>query len=110
MIIAVNISGSLVGGGLGRASTMAVAKVEQGQIVSWNEVPVGWDVSHDDPNLDHGTHHARIVTFMRDNHVETVVTGHIGPPMAHTLNLMGIALVDGVTGPAREAAIAAASR
>ena len=89
---------------------MAVADVEQGQIVAWEEVAVGWDVSHDQPGTNHGAHHARIVTFMREHHVQAVVTGHIGPPMAHTLDLMGIALFIGAEGPARQAAVAAAAQ
>ena len=110
MIIAVNIVGDLVGGGLGRAQSIAVADVQQGQIVAWDEVAVGWDVSHDQPGTDHGSHHARIVAFMREHHVDAVVTGHIGPPMAHTLDLMGIVLFTDVEGPARQAAMAAAAQ
>jgi len=109
MIIAVNIDGNQVGTGLGRAHTMAVADVQQGEIASWDEVEVGWDVSHDQAP-SHETHHARIVSFMRENHVEAVVTGHLGPPMAHTLSLMGIALFAGASGPARDAALAAAEQ
>ncbi|MCL2782595.1 MAG: dinitrogenase iron-molybdenum cofactor [Propionibacteriaceae bacterium] len=108
MIVGVNLDGNLVGGGLGRAHAMAVADVQDGRIVSWKEEVVGWDISHDEAS-SHGAHHARIVTFMRENNVQAVVTGHIGPPMAHTLDLMGIALVVGVEGPAQGAAIAAAA-
>jgi len=109
MILAVNIDGTMVGTGLGRAHTMAVADVQQGQIVSWDEVEVGWDISHDQAST-HESHHARIVGFMRDNHVEAVITGHMGPPMAHTLTLMGITIFTDAEGAARDAALAAAAQ
>ena len=109
MIIAVNTEGDEVGGGLGRAATMAVADVQDGQIVSWTETPVGWDVLHDDPTSNHGAHHARIAKFMKDNKVEVIVSGHIGPPMAHTLGLMQIHMFVGAEGLAREAVLVAAA-
>jgi len=116
MIIAVNVVGALVGTGLGRASTIAIADVEDSQIVSWEEYEVRWDLSHDQPvqsptgeaRPSHGTHHGRIVSFMKEHNVQVVVTGHVGPPMAHTLDLMGIAVVTGAIGDARQAAVDAA--
>jgi predicted Fe-Mo cluster-binding NifX family protein len=117
MIIAVNIEGSAVGGGLGRARMMVVARVEDGVINEWTEVNTAWDESHPQGSChtgegaaasSHGSHHARIVTFMKENAVEMVVTGHAGPPMVHTLSLMGIPVV-GATGDAREAVLAAAT-
>lgn len=110
MNIAVNVEAGFVGGGLGRARTMAIAQVESGQIQRWTEYEVGWDVAHDAVDLtgSHGGHHATIVRFMREHHVEVVVTGHAGPPMVHTLDLMGIPVVVGATGPAQAAALAAA--
>ncbi|MCL2482542.1 MAG: hypothetical protein FWF43_03830 [Propionibacteriaceae bacterium] len=124
MIIAVNIVGNLVGEGLGRAHSMAVAEVEDSKILSWEEIEVRWDLSHDQPSAaeqaapdapahpahtSHGSHHARIVTFMRDHHVEVVVTGHVGPPMAHTLGLMGVTVLVGATGEAKQVAVEAAA-
>jgi len=119
MIIAVNVAGDLVGTGLGRAHTMAVAEVAADDIVSWEEFEVRWDLSHDGLSggiptgqvpPSHGSHHARIVSFLRQHQVEAVVTGHVGPPMAHTLDLMGIAVLTGAAGEARAAAIQAAAR
>jgi len=106
----------LVGSGLGRAATIAIADVEDGQIRSWEEFGVRWDLSHDQPAVavgagagtSHGSHHARIVSFMREHHVQVVVTGHVGPPMAHTLDLMGIAVLTGAIGDAKQAALDAA--
>ena len=109
MIIAVNIEGDLVGGGLGRSANMAVADVQAGQIVNWTETAVGWDALHDDPTSNHGAHHARIAKFMKDNQVDAIVSGHIGPPMAHTLGLMEIHMFVGAEGPARQAVLMAAA-
>jgi len=111
MIIAVNVSGSLVGSGLGRAKTIAIATVEDSQILSWEEFDVGWDVSHDQMTVgrngqpSHGSHHGAIVSFMKQHHVEAVITGHAGPPMAHTLDLMGIRLIQNVVGDAKQAVL-----
>ena len=111
MIIAVNVSGAAVGGGLGRAATMAVAIVDDGQVTSWQQFDVGWDVAHDQMDATgsgHGGHHATIVKFMREHQIEAVVAGHVGPPMVHTLGLMGIKVVT-ADGDAKQAAIAAVS-
>jgi len=124
MIIAVNVAGQNVGAGLGRASRIAVAEVDGGQILTWEEFEVRWDLSHDqgsgvltigtkeDPGAgsqsSHGSHHGRIVSFFREHKVEAVVTGHLGPPMAHTLDLMGISVAI-ASGDARQAALEAAA-
>ncbi len=169
MILAVNVMGTEVGGGLGRARTMAVVEVEAGEIRSWTETEVGWDVLHDAPpatsdvavtppatsgaaapasdpdsaspaapaslpgstpsssapssgpasslspaslqghthapGAGHGAHHARIVRFLKEHRVDAVVTGHAGPPMLHTLELMGVGCVIGASGDARQAAL-----
>ncbi|MDR2974612.1 MAG: dinitrogenase iron-molybdenum cofactor [Propionibacteriaceae bacterium] len=117
MILAVNVIDDQVGGGLGRAHSMAVAEVEQGEMRSWTVHEVGWDVLHDAPSPaanaaggqhnNHGAHHARIVRFLKENRVEAVVTGHMGPPMAHTLELLGVVGLVGAAGDARKAALAA---
>lgn len=120
MIVAVNVAGTLVGEGLGRAKTMALATVEDGAITAWEETDVRWDLSHDavvsgnpapgELAASQGSHHAKIVRFMRDNHVNLVITGHVGPPMLHTLELMGIPVITGTPGDARAAVLAAVAR
>ena len=110
MIIAVNIDGDVVGGGLGRAQTIAVAEVKDGQIVSWQEEPVRWDLAHEQVEsgaVTGGSHHARIVSFLREHKVDVVVAGHVGPPMMHTLELLGVRVVT-TTGSARQAVLDAA--
>lgn len=96
-----------VGGGLGRASQVAVASVSDGRIDSWEEHEVGWDRLHDEGA--EGAHHARIVRFLREHGVEVVVARGMGPGMQRTLGSMGVRSVIGVEGDAREAVIAAAN-
>lgn len=40
-------SDGAVGGGLGRASRVAVALVDDARVSSWEEYDVGWDRLHD---------------------------------------------------------------
>lgn len=91
----------LVGGGLGRASRVAVASVADGGIGSWEEFDVGWDVLHDEGT--EGAHHARIVRFLREHGVDVVLARGIGPGMQRTLGSMGVRAVAGVQGDARQA-------
>ncbi len=105
-VVAINLSGSLVGGGWGRAQRVAVATVDTGELTGWAEHDVRWDLAHDEGT--EGSHHARIVRFLRENGVEVVVTGHMGPPMARMLGTMGIRAVVDAAGDARAAAVAAA--
>lgn len=90
-----------VGGGWGRAPRVAVATVDGGEITSWQEYDVGWDVAHDQGA--EGTHHARIAKFLIEHKVRAVVTGHMGGGMQHMLDRMGIAVHMGAGGDAREA-------
>lgn len=105
-VVAVNVIGSQVGAGWGKAPRVAVATVEGGTVTSWEEHEVRWDLAHDEGT--EGSHHARIVRFLREHGVEVVVTGHMGPPMARMLTTMGIRAVTGVAGDAREIAAAVA--
>lgn len=106
--IAVNVAGSEVGGGLGRARTMAVATLNAAdEIVEWQEFPVGWDVLHEQG--PHGNLHAVIVGFMRDHGIAAVVSGHMGPPMVNTMMKLGV-LPLSASGEARSAARDAAKR
>ncbi|MDR1807820.1 MAG: hypothetical protein LBR33_07930 [Propionibacteriaceae bacterium] len=98
-VCAVNVVGDQVGGGWGRAHTVAIVTIAAGQISDWTEYEVGWDVLHDAG--PHGTHHGRIVRFLLEHHVDLIVTGHMGPPMVNTVNQLGITAVLGAAGPAR---------
>ena len=108
MIVCVNVTeDGQVGGGWGRAPRVAVAEVTDGAVVRWTEHDVAWDRLHDEGG--EGSHHARIVRFLREQGVEVVVTGHMGPPMQHTMGRLGVRVVLGASGDARAAAVAAAS-
>ena len=107
MIVCVALGdGDVVGGGWGRADRVAVARVADGRVAEWQEFAVGWGRLHDAG--PEGQHHARIAGFLMQHHVEAVVTGHMGPGMVQMLSSMKIAAHVGVTGPARDAAVAAA--
>ncbi len=108
MIVMTTLAGSgTVGGGLGRATHVALATVEGGEIRSWDEHEVAWDRLHDEGT--EGSHHARIVTFLRDHQVEVVVAMGIGEGMQRVLGNMGIRPVLGVQGDARDAVLQAAA-
>jgi predicted Fe-Mo cluster-binding NifX family protein len=83
-----------------------VAEIKDGSLISWEEFDVEWDRLHDETT--EGGHHARVARFLLDHHVETVAAGHMGEPMVHTLERLGIAVHLGVDGDAREAAMVAA--
>lgn len=107
MIVCVNITdGDQVGGGWGRAARVAVADISGGVVSSWEEYDVAWDRLHDEG--PEGSHHARIVRFLREHGAQAVVTGHMGPPMQHTLAKLGVAVHLDASGDARAAALAAA--
>ncbi|HVB26837.1 MAG TPA: NifB/NifX family molybdenum-iron cluster-binding protein [Mycobacteriales bacterium] len=91
----------------GRADRLAVAEVVSGVIASWHEVDVSWDELHDQGT--EGAHHARVVSFLREQGIEAVVADHMGGPMLHTLGKMGIEVHLQATGNARAAILAAAT-
>ena len=103
--VVVTPDGALIGGGLGRASHMAVAqRDEHNSITSWQVFEVGWDVLHDVG--PHGGHHARIVRFMQEHGITHVMAAHIGPPMQTTLSKLGLVLHLDASGDARAAVLA----
>ena len=73
----------------------------------WTLVDVGWDRAHDEGS--HGSHHARVATFLRENSVQVVAVDHVGEGMRRMLPSLGIRLVEGVAGPARAATISVAA-
>jgi predicted Fe-Mo cluster-binding NifX family protein len=85
----------------GRASRVAVARVEGGRITAWTEHAVAWDALHDVGT--EGGHHARVAAFLREHGVEVVVAGHMGPPMAQMLARLRIVARTGAQGNARSA-------
>lgn len=105
VVIAINLDGTTVASGWGKAHTVAIATVTDGQITDWSEHAVGWDELHGQGS--EGQHHARIVRFVREQGAKIVVTGHMGPPMHNTMTKLGCKILLGVDGDARSAALAA---
>lgn len=107
MIVAAAIEpDGTIGHAWGKADTVAVARVADGRIQDWQQHRVGWDRAHDQGT--HGSHHARVVTFLREQGVEVVLAHHVGDGMRRMLGSMGVRLVEGVGGDARAAMVAAA--
>jgi predicted Fe-Mo cluster-binding NifX family protein len=94
-----------VGTSWGRAPRVAVASIADGEVTSWTEHDVRWDALHDEGT--EGGHHARIARFLIDNDVRVVVAEHCGPPMVRMIGNMGIGLVLGASGDARQTAVLA---
>jgi predicted Fe-Mo cluster-binding NifX family protein len=92
----------------GRADWVAVADVVDGEIVSWRVIEVSWSRLHDEGTP--GSHHARVVTFLREHQVEAVVANHIGDGMVRMLATMGLPAHLGAVGDAREAVLAATGK
>ena len=108
MVVCVPVTADgMIDGSWGRAPTVALMWVEDGVVTRVDEHAVRWDELHDVGT--EGGHHARVATFLRDNHVKVVVANHMGPPMAHMLDQMGIRTVYVAGGDARAAVVAAAS-
>ena len=106
MIVAIALSSDgTAGQGWGRAPRVAIARVQAGRIEAWKIHDVRWDELHDEGT--EGGHHARIARFLKEQDVELVLAGHMGPPMAQMLARMDVAVRLGDDGDAR-AAVAAA--
>lgn len=102
--VPVNLDGS-IDPRWGRADRIAITQATAEGITDWQEFDVGWSTLHDTGG--EGSHHARVVRFLIENHVEVVVANHMGPGMLHTIERMGLALHLGAVGDAREAVVAA---
>jgi len=108
MVVCVAVtSEGQIGPRWGRADRLAIANVQGGTLVGWQEFDVGWGDLHDVDT--EGAHHARVARFLLEHHVETVVAHHMGEGMLRMLRRMGLQVRFGATGDAREAAIAAAT-
>jgi predicted Fe-Mo cluster-binding NifX family protein len=109
MILAVPVEpDGRVGHTWGKAAAVAVATVTDGTITRWEVHQVGWDAAHDEG--PHGTHHARVVRFLREHGVGAVLVDHVGEGMRRMLTTMGIALHERTHGDARAAVLAVAGR
>ncbi|MDO4411799.1 NifB/NifX family molybdenum-iron cluster-binding protein [Cutibacterium sp.] len=85
----------------GKAPMVAVAHVDDnGHITKWQTFDVEWDRLHDEGT--EGSHHARIVRFLRDQKVAACVATHAGMGMQRTLAAMKIPLLAATLPDARE--------
>lgn len=97
-----------VGDSWGKARSVVVAQVRDGEFVEWRRHEVAWDVVHDEGTP--GAHHARVVSFLRANGVQAVLVDHVGAGMRRMLASMGIHLVEHVAGDARTAMLEVADQ
>jgi predicted Fe-Mo cluster-binding NifX family protein len=79
--------------------------VTDGAIASWEVHEVAWDVLHD--STTHGSHHARVVTFLKDQGIQAIVVDHVGDGMKRMLATMEIPLLPASPGDAKESVAAA---
>ena len=107
VVVAVAVEGDQVGPRWGRAPRVAVAVVVDGGVAHWSELAVGWDVAHDEGT--EGSHHARVVRFLREQREQVVAADHVGDGKVRMLASAGVVLVTGAHGPARDAVLAAAA-
>lgn len=84
----------------GKAHNVAIAEVQDNQIVEWDEHEVGWDVLHD--SSTEGSHHARIVTFLKENAVDSVIINRCGAPMLNTMAKMNLVIATDAEGNAKD--------
>ena len=94
-------------GAWGRAPGVAVGRVADGALADWQVHETDWDGSHDGGT--HGSHHARIVSFLKENAVEAIVVDHVGPGMVRVLESMGIPMLRATPGDAQASVLAAVS-
>lgn len=92
----------------GRAHWLGIAEVTGPRVTSWTIHEVGWDDLHDAGT--HGSHHARVVRFLKEQGVQVVVVDHVGPGMARVLESMQIPVLPATPGDARESILAAVAR
>lgn len=90
--------------GWGKAENLAIVDVTDGEITNWKVEHVGWRALHDEGT--HGSHHARVVRFCRDNEITDVIVDHMGEGMQNTLTKLGLKLHQTEISGAREAVAA----
>ena len=89
----------------GKAHWIGVASLQDGAVTTWQVHEVGWDVSHDEGT--HGSHHARIVRFLKEQDIGAVVVDHMGPGMVQVMQTMRIPVLPASPGDAQASEVAA---
>ena len=104
MIIATPVTADgLVDPRWGKAHNVALAEILDGELMSWDEHEVKWDVLHDEGT--EGSHHARIVKFLRENQVDAVIIRGCGESMLNTMQKMGLIIALDAEGVAQDIAL-----
>lgn len=89
----------------GRAHLIAVADVADGAVTDWQVHEVAWDDLHDAGTP--GSHHARIVTFLKEQQIQAIVVDHVGEGMQRMLATMSIPMLPASPGDAKQSVLAA---
>ncbi len=89
----------------GRAHWVAVADVADGTINTWTVHEVDWDSLHDSGT--HGSHHARVLSFLKEQGVQAVVAPMVGEGMARMLTSAGLPILPASPGDAKASVLAA---
>jgi predicted Fe-Mo cluster-binding NifX family protein len=86
---------------LGKAPLVATCVLRDGTVTDWTEHAVGWDQTYGVDVM--GNHHARVMRFMKEHGVTTVVAADVCDSMRRALQAQGVIVHDGRTGDARAA-------
>jgi predicted Fe-Mo cluster-binding NifX family protein len=89
---------------LGQAPRVATCHVNGGIVSDWTEHAVDWDNNYGVDVL--GVHHPRVIRFLIDHDVDTVVADDVCPGVQRVLTTRGVTLHSQVTGDARSAVAA----
>lgn len=92
-------------GRFGRAHWVAVATVDNGEITEWQVHEVAWDILHDEGG--HGSHHARVIRFLKEQNVDAVVAAEMGPGMVRMLSSAKLPVLPASPGDAKASVLAA---
>ena len=84
---------------LGQANKVAICRVDGAAVSDWTEIIVAWDTTYGVDVL--GVHHPRVIRFLQENRVDTIVADNVCDIMKSTLPALGITVHAGVTGDAR---------
>lgn len=86
---------------LGKAPIIATCDMRDGEISGWTEHAVGWDQTYGVDVM--GAHHARVMRFVQDHEVTTVVAADVCDNMRRSLAAKGVTVHSDQSGDARAA-------
>lgn len=92
---------------LGQAPAVAICRVHEGAVTDWTMHAVEWDTTYGVDVL--GVHHPRVVRFMRDHEVDTIVADDVCDAVQRALSTLGMSVRTGNRGDARSVVAAFAA-